>query len=372
MEQGKYFSVILEQEALSRVLSNLIGVSTRRSTMAYLSQVRICFSGTSVEFTTTDNELSLTESILEVNGASDAVILVDVFRLHEIVKRLPSDIEATFSIEKANFVIRSKGMEFSLPYLDEQHFPLISEEEKRGQIEFLKGEIKELFNKVKFAISNEATRHHLNGIYLESDGEKITVAATDVHRLAVATLIKKTDLKFSCIIPRKTVLEIIKLSVLGESVLFLHGKEYVSRIRMSFGGVFLNSKLIAGTFPNFAAVIPKDFRFSLVFDRKSFAKSIERVGIVSPDQSRAINFGINGKQLQLSASSSDSSFGRESLTLDEEFKEEISIYLNHAYVLDVLSVLESEKVTMSFNDATSQILFQGDEDALYVVMPMAL
>ncbi|KYH12314.1 DNA polymerase III subunit beta [Neorickettsia sp. 179522] len=371
MKENMHSSITVQQDALTRILANLVSVSTRKSTIAYLSHVRVCFAGNSVEFTTTDNELSLTDSLQGIEGAIDAVISVDAFKLYEIVRRLPTDVGIIFSIEKNNLVVRSKRIEFSLPYLDAKHFPLISEEEKRGQISFAGDEIRSLFNKVRFATSTESTRQHLNGVYFESDGEKITVAATDVHRLAVATLTKKTGLKFSCIIPKKTVSEMIKLSSSKEVDLFLHGKEYVSRIRMVFGGIRLNSKLIAGTFPNFAAVIPQSFKSSLTFDRKGLATSIERVGLVSPDQSRAISISIKGKQLYLDASNSDASFGRELLELNEEVNEELSIYFNHAYLLDILSALDNKEVIMKFNNATSQVLFQGDESALYIVMPMA-
>ncbi|ACT69160.1 DNA polymerase III subunit beta [Neorickettsia risticii] len=371
MKENTHSSITVQQDALTRILGNLVSVSTRKSTIAYLSHVRVRFTGTSVELTTTDNELSLTDSLLGIEGVIDAAISVDAFRLYEIVKRLPTDVGVVLSIEKDNLVVRSKRIEFSLPYLDAKHFPLISEEEKIGQINFAGDEIRSLFNKVRFATSNESTRQHLNGVYFESDGEKITVAATDVHRLAVATLTKKTGLKFSCIIPKKTVSEMIKLSSSKEVELFLHGREYISRIKMVFGSVRLNSKLIAGTFPNFAAVIPQSFKSSLTFDRKALATSIERVGLVSPDQSRAISIGIKGKQLYLDASNSDASFGRELLELNEDTGEEISIYFNHVYLLDILSALDNKEVTMKFNNATSQVLFQGDESALYVVMPMA-
>ncbi|AHX11120.1 DNA polymerase III, beta subunit [Neorickettsia helminthoeca str. Oregon] len=374
MEKNRYVTIVVKQEDLSRVLSNLVGVSTRKSTIAYLSQVRIFLSGGAAEFTTTDNELSLTDTVVDIANVDDVAISVDVFKLHEIVRHLPIDAEVRLSIDQVNLAISSGKIEFALPYLDAATFPSISEEEKQGEIEFSKDEIKTLFNKVKFAISTESTRQHLNGIYLESDGEKITAAATDIHRLAVATLDKKTGFNFSCIVPKKTVLEMIKLSTMGKVLLSLHGREYTNRVKVVVGNVYLNSKLVAGTFPDFTAVIPKTFKFSLSMNKKAIARAVERIGLVSPDQSRAIRLTIREKTLSVEASNSDASFGREALELDSEFDGDMSIHFNHAYLLDIFSVLESEEMVMCFNNPTSQVLFKdgSDESVLYIIMPMSI
>jgi len=54
--------------------------------------------------------------------------------------------------------------------------------------------------------------------------------------------------------------------------------------------------------------------------------------------------------------------------------DQLEIGFNVSYLLDVLSVLDSEQVQMSVSDANSSALLESadDSDAVYVVMPMRL
>ena len=87
--------------------------------------------------------------------------------------------------------------DYELTCLSSNEFPILEdniEEEPTviGSKEFLK-----LLNKTKFAISNDETRHYLNGIYLgcdQNDKSKLIAVATDGHRLC-KTLIEVQDIK---------------------------------------------------------------------------------------------------------------------------------------------------------------------------------
>ena len=78
-------------------------------------------------------------------------------------------------------------------------------------------------NKTKISISNDDTRHYLNGIFLhltEAHGRQfLTGVATDSHRLSSSSLeIDKNDFN-SLILPRKTVYQLCSLlSEISEAV----------------------------------------------------------------------------------------------------------------------------------------------------------
>ncbi len=76
-------------------------------------------------------------------------------------------------------------------------------------------DLKGLIEKTRFAISTEETRYYLNGIYLHevAAGNVLRAVATDGHRLAQAQIARPEGAKGmpGVIVPRKTVLEVVKL-----------------------------------------------------------------------------------------------------------------------------------------------------------------
>ncbi|MDG4813699.1 DNA polymerase III subunit beta, partial [Hydrogenovibrio sp. 3SP14C1] len=78
-------------------------------------------------------------------------------------------------------------------------------------------DLRRLFDKAKFAISNEETRYYLNGVYMHvaqgENGPTLRCVATDGHRLARidAALPSGAQDMPGVIVPRKTVAELRKL-----------------------------------------------------------------------------------------------------------------------------------------------------------------
>lgn len=368
--------IVEKKEVLLKVISNLVGIVTRKSTIAYLAHVEIEVAGNKIKFTTTDNEISISQQIVCENVKNPGSLTVDALKLYEIIKKLPNNLDVELKTENHNLLISNGDIRFSLPFLDAEFFPSISEEDKKYEITFSKHELNLLLEKIKFAVSNENIRPNLNGIYLESSTDKITSAATDAHRLALAEIEKKVDYNFSFIIPKKTVNEIVKLaSQYGSIMLSLHGDSYVTRIKVYTENIQIISKLIAGSFPNFKNVIPTKFKFSLKLNRKSLIASIERVSIVSSEQSKSIKFQISNGEVSLSATNgSDSSFAYEKLSCETDITENLEIHFNYTYLLDALNSVDDEYAEVFLNNPNSQVIMKdaSNKELIYVIMPMSI
>ena len=72
------------------------------------------------------------------------------------------------------------------------NFPTFADEFEGSEIGLDNGKFLKLLNKTKIAISNDDTRHYLNGIFLhltEAHGRNfLTGVATDSHRLSSSSL----------------------------------------------------------------------------------------------------------------------------------------------------------------------------------------
>jgi DNA polymerase-3 subunit beta len=262
-----------------------------------------------------------------------------------------------------------------LQALPESDFPDLAAGDMPHRFTVPAAELKRLIDKTQFAISTEETRYYLNGIFfhtIESGGAPVLRAvATDGHRLARVEIPapKGAQDMPGIIIPRKAVAEIQKLIEDGGESVELELSS--AKIRLSFGGVVLTSKLIDGTFPDYQRVIPAGNDKAMTVDLDIFAKAVDRVSTISSERGRAVKLAINDGRLTLSVNNPDSGSATEELEVDYE-STALDIGFNARYLLDITGQLDGDTALFRLADPGSPTLIQDREgaSALYVLMPM--
>jgi DNA polymerase-3 subunit beta len=236
-------------------------------------------------------------------------------------------------------------------------------------------DLKRLIEKTQFAISTEETRYYLNGIYLHTatSGKKPTLraVATDGHRLAQFELPLPAGAEGmpGVIIPRKTVAEIQRLIEDAEAEIGIELSP--SKIRFTIGNAVLTSKLIDGTFPDYARVIPLGNDKQLSVDKKEFEAAVDRVSTVSSERGRAVKLSLSSGKLVLSVTNPDSGSATEEIEADYK-ADPLDIGFNSRYLLDIAAQIEGETAVLKLADPGSPTLIQDKDTkgALYVLMPM--
>jgi DNA polymerase-3 subunit beta len=121
------------------------------------------------------------------------------------------------------------------------------------------------------------------------------------------------------------------------------------KIRFSIGDVVLTSKLIDGTFPDYARVIPANNDKSLIVDKKDFEAAVDRVSTVSSERGRAVKLSITSGRLVLSVTNPDS--GSETEELEVEYEADpLDIGFNSRYLLDIAAQIEGEAAVLKLAD----------------------
>jgi len=199
----------------------------------------------------------------------------------------------------------------------------------------------------------------------------LRAVATDGHRLArvEAPLPAGAAGMPGVIVPRKTVTEVQRLIEDAEAEVTVELSS--AKIRFSIGDVVLTSKLIDGTFPDYARVIPTANDKELVVDKKDFEAAVDRVSTVSSERGRAVKLSLSSGKLVLSVTNPDSGSATEELEVEYE-AEPLDIGFNSRYLLDITAQLDGDVAVLKLADPGSPTLIQ-DRDAkgaLYVLMPM--
>ena len=171
------------------------------------------------------------------------------------------------------------------------------------------------------------------------------------------------------IVPRKTVHELHRLVEGSETTVKVELSE--AKIRFEIGTIAMTSKLIDGTFPDYARVIPQGNDKMLNVRNAEFASAVDRVSTIASERGRAVKLTIAPERLILSVTNPEGGSATEEISVDYE-AEPLEIGFNARYLLDISSQLESETVHFLLADSGSPTMVRdgNDDSALYVLMPM--
>jgi DNA polymerase III subunit beta len=368
--------VTVERAELLKSLSHVHRVVERRNTIPILANVLLRAENARLAFKATDLDLEVIETVAaEVNPGGVTTVPAHMF--YEIVRKLPEGAQIVLeaSGDRAVMSIRAGRSRFTLQTLPESDFPDLAAGDLTHKFTVGAADLKRLIDKTQFAISTEETRYYLNGIYLHTAGagktQMLRAVATDGHRLAQFELAAPpgADGMPGVIIPRKTVGEVQRLIDNGEGEITVELSQ--SKIRFTFGGVVLTSKLIDGTFPDYSRVIPVGNDKQLEVDKKEFEQAVDRVSTVASERGRAVKLALSAGRLVLSVTNPDSGSATEELEVGYD-SEPLDIGFNSRYLLDIAAQLEGDTAVLKLADPGSPTLL-ADKDAkgaLYVLMPM--
>ncbi len=175
----------------------------------------------------------------------------------------------------------------------------------------------------------------------------------------------------SVIVPRKGVMELVRLLDGGDSLLQLQIGS--NNIRAHVGDFIFTSKLVDGRFPDYRRVLPKNPDKTLEAGCDLLKQAFARAAILSNEKFRGVRLYVSQNQLKITANNPEQEEAEEILDVSYDGAE-MEIGFNVSYVLDVLNALKCEDVRLLLTDSVSSVQIEdgASQAAAYVVMPMRL
>ena len=367
----------IKRDILLKSLNFVQGVVEKKNTLPILSNVLLELKNKKLSVIATDLDIVFYDEITEVKVTTEGSTTTSAAILYDILRKIPSNSDLNFNLNTENKLrLKSDNSDFNLLCIPVDNFPTFSDKFESNEILLDNKKFLKLLNKTKISISNDDTRHYLNGIFLhltEAHGRTfLTGVATDSHRLSSSSLeIGNTNDFSPLILPRKTINQLCSLLI--DTVEEL--KMYISdnKVKFSLGKVKLISKVIDGKFPDYTKVVPTNNDKILIVPSKDFINSIERVTSVSLDRKEGVKLLINQDSVQLSVNSANSGEGNEKI--EAKFNSEnLNISFNSRYLIDIASEVEDQKLKINLKDAISPVLIEdeADKNSFYVIMPMKI
>jgi len=361
----------IQREVLLKPLQQVIGVVERRQTLPVLGNVLITATSKTVKLTATDLEVEL-QAQVTVAVDEPGEITLPARKLLDICRALPDEASIELSIKKERATLKSGKSRFTLATLPASEFPVIDKIKKGRKFDLPQSELRNLIDRTSFAMAQQDVRYYLNGLMLEHGDGVLRVVATDGHRLAMCEqAVEAGEASEQVIVPRKGIQELHRL--LEDSDQALQVEIGSNHVRITTRDLRFTSKLIDGRFPDYQRVIPKNPDKSLTIDREILRQALARTSILSNEKYRGIRLELSKNVLKIQAHNPEKEEATEELDVDYN-SDTLVVGFNVTYLLDVLSVLDSETVELLLSDANSSVLIRkpGHETCRYVVMPMRL
>ncbi|MDR1433871.1 DNA polymerase III subunit beta [Candidatus Endomicrobiellum devescovinae] len=372
--------VICGKEELSKGIQTISPVASSKSTLPVLSNFLLETEEGKIKLSSTDLEIAvkcyIKGEILEEGG-----ITIPAKRFSDIIKELLSENEINIRSDETNQInITSGKSKFNLMGISKNEYPVIPAFPSENNFTIKRELFASILKKTVFAVSKDAQRYVLNGVYFILEDNTLKMVATDGRRLAYTTANEvkgiKTQAKIKVIVPTKAITDILRLlssDIKAEDIkIGITGNQ----IALEIEDITFLSTLIEGIFPNYEQVIPKTSEIKVKLNVKDTLSAVKQMALltadkISSDRSSAVKFYFNSNILRISASTAGLGSGEVEMEIDYK-AEPTEINFNPNFIKEVLQNIDEESIIFEFKNSLNPatIVPEKDKNYLCVVMPM--
>jgi DNA polymerase-3 subunit beta len=354
----------------------MVGVVEHRQSIPILSNVLLKVTENSLILTTSNLEVELSEVVSLEEVVEEGSVTAPAHKLLDIARVASPNSSIRLELQGAKLCIQCENSRFIVMTLPAKDYPNI--QYNHNNIEFIstQKEFHFLLQQVYFAMAQQDVRYYLNGMLLEVTPKYIRSVATDGHRLAMCTLMKNfTEVTNQCIIPRKSVIELLKLLSNGDTPLKVNFSD--NHLKIETNNVSFVSKLIDAKFPNYETVLPRGGDKVIALNVDLFKKILNRTSIMTSKKYHGIKFVLRPSKLLVMARNSEQEEATDEIDVDYQGGN-LDIAFNFIYFKEALSEFPSEEVRITFSGNNNSALLEpvlkneGDYVCFYVIMPMRL
>ena len=368
ISSSKLFSQL---QAVSRVINS-------KNALPILDDVLFDVSGNELKLTASDGETTIRTSVeLEsVEGAGKVASAAKL--LLETLKEF-SEQPLVFTIDENNFAVNmvSQNGTYSFVGVNGNEYPEMPAVEGEAQSVAVPANVlQNAIEKTIFCTADDDLRPVMNGIFFDIAADKVTMVATDAHRLVRYTNTGvASGVTASFILPKKPA-GLLKnlLAKAEEEVKVTFGQK---NARFEFGSTIIVCRQIEGRFPNYNAVIPQANQNIVTVDRQTLLNACKRVAVFANNGTAQLRLALSENQIKISAQDIDFSTSAEETISCNYNGTPMAIGFKAPFLIDLLGSIASTDVLLKLADPARAGLLvpvenEENEDVLMLLMPMLL
>jgi DNA polymerase-3 subunit beta len=355
--------------AVMKALGSIVG---RRNSIPILSNVRLLANGDDLALSFTDLDIHATARV-PLSSPARLETTMSVRVLASICREVPGGDLAMHLGEDGKLAISTGATRYAVATLPIGKFPDCPEMPADAVAFDMAGsDLAVLLNSVRHAISTEDVRYYLNGVYMHIVDGALTFVATDGHRLAriVTPCPAGAETLQPSIVPTKMVDLLRRLAERASEPVRLAFSGL--KMRASFDGFEITSKLIDGTYPDYSRVIPSaDQAHRIAVDPSDLRGAVKRVAAIASERTTLVKLSAEKTGVTLSCNSPENGKASDRIAARIDGGP-VEIGFNKDCLSAILSGCIGEKVSLAFADGVSPTLISDPSrpELTQVQMPM--
>ena len=273
-------------------------------------------------------------------------------------------------LDKETLVVTTPKVEVKIPTIAAEEFPTIEQTSKEKGTKIKRDEFVRALTESTSAASQDESRLVLTGVMFKPSKEGTTLVATDGYRLAIKDT--RMKIKEEIVVAARDLSETAKIAASSDEedvVINISGDN--NQIGFSLGPTEYYTKLIAGEFPNYEQIIPKDFVSTAVVGKVSLLEALKVASTFAKDLGNVVHLTFDDKESFVSAASGTT--GESKIKIDAKVTgQPINIAFNSRYITDGVGVLSGDEIEIKFAGPVNPALIKSSDDSslIYIVMPV--
>jgi DNA polymerase-3 subunit beta len=361
--------IIVPQSNFIHTLELVSRVSTKHVTLPVLQCVLVTVTDSTITCTATNLEIRLEAQVVGTIVETGTVAIPAQTLLQAVQYATQKNLEISV-VDGVLHIDTGRG-KTTINIFPAEEFPTATKIEQVGAV--IQRDMFSLgIKSVAFAASVSSIKPELGSVYIQQKKEQtLTFVATDSFRLMEKTVSQKGFvLEQGILLPQKNAIEIARICDSLSSNPTLSLTENLCALKFEEEGVYVTSRLVSGSFPDYEQIIPKEYSTHTTVLKQDLVQIFKKTNIFL-NKFRQVTVAVTGTAVTVSSQNGEVGATTDTMTAQTE-GQDITLSFNQQYLLDPLSHIQDDSMVLHFAGIGRPLVLGGVSDTTlrYLVMPM--
>ena len=372
--------VTVTQQNLAHGLNIVSRAVSPRSTLPVLANVLIATDEGRLRLSATNLELGIT-CWIPAQIAEEGSVTVPSRTFSDLVTIFPPEpVTLTLDVRTQTLNLVCNSAVHDIKGIDAQDFPPMPVPDLTEGVDLNFSDFKEMIQQVAFAASADEARPVLQGVKMDVAENEISLAATDGFRISVRKELLANPIKqnFSIIIPARAMNELARIAGDEDKSITMVVPQGRGQVIFHLKNAELVSQLIEGNFPDYRAIIPRNYKTRSVVSTPAFLKACKQAEIIAREGNNVVRLNIQPEEggpgrVEINAQTEET--GKSDIQIEAGIEGSgLLIAFNVKFLREVLEVVKTPNVALEANSNNTPGVIRpvGDDNFVHVIMPMHL
>ncbi|MDP3985891.1 MAG: DNA polymerase III subunit beta [Candidatus Veblenbacteria bacterium] len=360
------------QENLNSGLALVGHVASKSTSLPILNNILLRTTQGGLELVATNLEVAIT-TMVRGKTEGEGTVTVQGRLFSEAVALLPHD-KVELVVEGTTLTLICGRSRTVVRGMSADDFPVIPQVSGGTKFSLPADELGQAIASVAFTVNPEEGRPEISGVFLGNTEKHLVLVGTDSYRLAERTLSQSVTLPQSegMIVPLRAAQEVGRVTqgAEGQEVIVVLGD---NQVLWQIGDTQIVSRLVAGQYPDYRQIVPKEFSATVVVSREALAQAVRSASLFVRSGINDVRFSFETNAKAVKISSTNSQLGENTTELEATVEGEAAeVVFNYRYLLDGLQTINTKEVQVKVAGPNNPSLFEpkGETGYRYLIMPI--